>query len=155
MSWNKYQKDNYIDFRFIALMQYMTVCTEGSKEMTRAGTRKTVLSDGSVSEVDIPNQREIFVNGVKVFEIMMLPNLRQNKVLHDRLNQILSKMEKTSQDYKDFIKQYPKQKENASNTYEMEMVKLAQEKLVVLSDLLYHLSYLDESSAHMAPDLEM
>ena len=60
--------------REISLRLFNNAFAEGSKEMTEAGIIKKVLN-GEVIEIMRPNQREVYINSVKMLQICLLPRI--------------------------------------------------------------------------------
>lgn len=142
----------------IALEQYRRCCIEGSKEMTKAGSRIKIIR-GVPVKVEIPDQREIFVNSVKSMEIVLSPEIDRWDDLKDKLseiNVIINDLHNgTNEKYNKFKKKYnennnldwEKSTEDIFLSYGVEIVNLFRRKLIIFSQVLKRLHYYDEQSA--------
>ena len=61
-----------LSIKQIVLKQLQKCVEEGSKEMSGGGYRKRIFNN-EVLEIFVPNQREVFVNNVKMLWILVLP----------------------------------------------------------------------------------
>jgi hypothetical protein len=78
---HSYSDDKYHIKRIV--MEQLNHCIkEGSKEMDSGGIRKRIIN-GQEVEVSVPNQREIFCNGVDMLWILIAPQIGQHKKLVD------------------------------------------------------------------------
>lgn len=162
-----YRGAEALGIKIIVLEQYRRCCIEGSKEMRRAGISNKIIK-GIVVEVEIPDQREIFINSVKMLEIILAPELLQkegNKYLK-QLEEIDKRIKKLEESYEEIRKEFgdafseknKRQPEifNREKSYSQEtrmkddmfskLVILFQDKLILLSIKLNDLNYFDEES---------
>ena len=138
-----------LGIREIALEQYRRCCIECSKEMVNGGTTTKIVR-GVPQLVDIPNQREIFINSVSTMEIILGPEIIKNAEIvkklrfrTDRINKEKSIMHakeqalivKYNQSLKnrqsDSIVDIDGATTNIKDTYEMFIVKINKEKLTI------------------------
>ncbi len=145
-----------IGIRTIALEQYRRCCIEGSKEMSKGGIKTRVIN-GVVSKIDIPDQREIFVNCVKQLGLLLTPHLAKKDDIKEKIDKVEEEINEVYDKYKE---QYSKMKEKYQNEgkidwdrteeslqkdYYKELIVLYEEKLKMLSQLLNELNYFSES----------
>ena len=157
-----------LGIKTIALEQYRRCCVEGSKEMRNGGIVNKLIR-GVIVPVEVPDQREIFVNCVKLLEIILAPELFQKKA-DERLKKIhaldkkIDELKKSSKNaYAELIVVHDRRKRCKPESYDpksfsddtrqindetdSKMVNLFQEKLIILSQQLSELNYFDEGSA--------
>lgn len=162
-----YRGAEALGIKIIVLEQYRRCCIEGSKEMRRAGISNKIIK-GVVVEVEIPDQREIFINSVKMMEIILAPELLQKKDnVHlkklEEIDKSIKQLEKSYEEVRkkfeeDFLEKNRRQPEifNREKSYTQEtrmkddmfskLVILFQDKLILLSIKLKDLNYFDEES---------
>lgn len=142
--------------REIALEQFRRCIIEGSKEMNRGGRIKKVVK-GEAIEIDVPNQREVYVNAVDVLHRTLLADLSEQKDLLKEMQEVDKKIQEIEtsaiKKYKEFIKQdriNPKSNrdvviDDMNDNFEIKKLALAHKKFSVLSLLLKKLNYYSES----------
>lgn len=162
-----YKGAEALGIKIIALEQYRRCCVEGSKEMCKGGIERRFIK-GVETEVVIPNQREIFINSVKMLSILLSPELNskiQTDIL-DELKEIDEEITKLNEDtlfqLVEEKKQYQRYKYNKPKEYlsviksikielseqkEKDLVICFQNKLIKLSQSLKELNYFDEGIA--------
>jgi len=74
-----FQPGGSLGIREIALEQYRRCMVESSKEMVRGGWTKRIFGD-QVQEIEIPNQRLVFINCVKAMETILIPFLTDEEI---------------------------------------------------------------------------
>jgi len=72
---DQFGNSDNIGIKMIAMERYRACAIEGSKEMGRGGV-KTKIVRGQATQIDMPNQREVFTRCVKIMEIILSPDLR-------------------------------------------------------------------------------
>lgn len=160
-----YKAAETLGIREIALRQFERCILEGSKELKKGGIQKKLL-DGKEVLIEIPNQREIYINSVQQLEIILLPELvKKEKIKKDveELNRQISETRlKQHEKMQQLQEENKKAKEKSderrkffvedetfvywNNFYEKEELDLYKEKLILLSLLLNDLNYLAEAS---------
>jgi len=152
-------KSDTIGLREIVYEQYRRCCVEGSKEMVRGGTSTKVFKD-KVIQVEIPNQREIFINSVKMFESVMTPEFQVEKHSKyiEEINKLKEKETDLSQEYKDevntFLKKYKVKGwaysniQDINDKYEKILVQLYMERFIIVAKIFKTLNYFDEAGAY-------
>ena len=143
----------------IALQQYSRCCVEGSKEMVSGGLSNKVIRGKQVI-VDVPNQREIFINCVKMMEVILIPEIAETKKKHikDDVETVEKKIEETQKQFEkeldDFARQYKEGRladaniTVIQNKWDLRSVEFYRIKLAVFAKLLKELNYFDEGSAY-------
>ena len=161
-------KGEVLGIKGIALEQYRRCCVEGSKEMKRGGISNRIIS-GQLIEVEIPDQREIFMNSVKLLEIVLAPELLKKdqdefiKRIDDvdkKIKELQKNSEETINECMGNYEKGNKTKPTKYNTNSMDqaiktikddtdskLVFLFQSKLIILSMKLKDLNYFDEGIA--------
>jgi len=141
----------------IALDQYRRCCLEGSREMLRGGETTKIIKGVPVN-VQVDNQREIFMNSVLMLEIVLAPNLSEKEKISEQMGDVdedISKIkDKYQESFDDFNERYKKGKNLSWNknitliqdNMEMELIEPFRKKLMVLSILLKSINYFDEGS---------
>lgn len=156
----------------ICLEQFRRCCVEGSKEMLRGGTEIRTVR-GMHVEVTVPNQREIFINSVKMLEIIMKPDILKNEKIMNKIKEINRKIKehnkKFQDEYKSMKENYKSRLkkaadhtkwqntkklwddfiENIKDRSELDGINLSRRKMTELSKLLYNLNYYNEESFSM------
>lgn len=156
----------------VGMRAYERCLIEGDKEMVPGGRGYKIIH-GVEREVTIPNQREIFVNTVKSFSIIMNPFLEDKRAvdIKKRLEENIKDINKARENYnKEITKQTTtplptnfkaygegSQKKNyeeaktecilIGTTFEKYKVELYRKKLLILSDLLNLINYFEDESA--------
>lgn len=135
----------------IAMEQYRRCMIEGSKEMSRGG-QVNKFHKGQMIAVDIPDQREVFINCVKMLEILLIPEI----IKKDKIQQLLKennveivKLKNNANVVKKKYERRPSIKlnmEKLDEEYAPEMVNNFRIRLGVLGMLLSDLNYFQESS---------
>ena len=142
----------------ISLEHFRKCVIEGSKEMTRGGVSEKVIN-GKRIEVEIPNQREIFINSVKLLHTILLSELFKKKdylkeiqgldsdiiKIEQKCNIEIGKLNKGYKTNKSI--DYDKNFDRFSDSMEKQIISTTHKKLMVLSLLLAHLNYFKEGSA--------
>jgi outer membrane murein-binding lipoprotein Lpp len=141
----------------IFMEQFRRCCIEGSKEMVKGGKKVKVVR-GIATEIDVPNQREIFVNCVRIFETILTPDLEKESKINEQIKHLSAKVDNLKLDYKKVYNKTQHQYKNSSTNvynrriddladgFELENVNIHREKLVVLSRLLKEIGYFEEQS---------
>lgn len=156
-----YRGGEPLGIKGIALEQYRRCCIEGSKEMRKGGIERRFIK-GIDTEVMIPNQREIFVNSVKMLSAVLYPELinKDQEKLVEELDTIDGDIDKRNKDYNDLLDKgkeeykkfkhtqpfrYDKRiemiKEDIREKKEIDLVGFFQNKLLTLSKSLKQLNY--------------
>ena len=151
----------------IALEQYRRCCVEGSKEMKKGGTT-TKFIGGIETQIDIPNQREIFINSVKMLSAILSPevNMPDQEEIMEELIKIDEQIKYEEEHCKKVLdeekEKYIGYKINKPDAYkkvigiakdsldtmrERNLVVFYQNKLIILSKSLKALNYFDESGS--------
>ena len=146
---------NAAGIKEIALNLFQKSCFEGSKEMVKGGTVTKFVS-GKFVEVDVPNQREVFINSVRVLHYVLLPELTRNEELLKEMQEIDNEVKEIEKKKYDELKAF-EVKYNQNNNLdwnkkvdkleaELEMLKVERtyRKLIVLSMLLKEINYFSE-----------
>jgi len=153
--------DNDKGIKSIFLNQYGRCCLEGSKEMIKGGN-VTKIINGKPVTIQVPNQREIFINTVKIMEIILKPKFDKETEAKMGLldNDIKNKNNEAEKDYEAKQQAYELKKRNPKvqlpawanienqiyDELQLKLVKVYQKKLLVLSTLLNKLNYFEEGS---------
>ena len=140
---------NSLGIKEIALEAYRKCFIEGSKEMTKGGI-STKIINGKLIKMDMPNQREIFINCVKMFGILLTPFLLTKTKYEDEANIIQNNISDLKMEgHKKYQESKAKNTyEEIREVYEMALVDLNGDLLKVYSRLLDDISYLGEGSGY-------
>ena len=140
---------NSLGIKEIALEAYRKCFIEGSKEMTKGGI-STKIINGKLIKMDMPNQREIFINCVKMFGILLTPFLLTKTKYLDEANIIQNNISDLKMEgHKKYQESRAKNTyEEIKEIYEMALVDLNGDLLKVYSRLLDDISYLGEGSGY-------
>ncbi len=136
----------------ISMEQYRRCMIEGSKEMSRGG-QVNKIHKGQLIPVDVPDQREIFINCVKMLEILLMPEILKK----ENIKTLLKKNDNDINNLKNDAK-VVKKKYDRLPTIKLNMEKLDAEfapgmvnhfriRLGVLGMLLSQLNYFQESGS--------
>ena len=140
---------NSLGIKEIALEAYRKCFIEGSKEMTKGGI-STKIINGKLIKMDMPNQREIFINCVKMLGILLTPFLLTKTKYLDEANIIQNNISDLKMEgHKKYQESKAKNTyEEIREVYEMALVDLNGDLLKVYSRLLDDISYLGEGSGY-------
>ena len=140
---------NALGIKEIALEAYRKCLIEGSKEMTKGGI-STKIINGKIIKTDIPNQREIFINCVKMLGILLTPFLLTKTKYEDEANIIQNNIsDLKTEGHKKYQESKAKNTyEEIREVYEMALVDLNGDLLKVYVKLLDDISYLGEGSGY-------
>lgn len=156
-------KQGGIGIKEIAMANFNRACLEGSKEMIKGGIQRK-LQGNHVIEVDAPNQREVFINSVKMVEVILLGHLQESK-LKDKNGKVDDAISKCNTEYEIKVKEIKGTEKQISNStlgkrtidpstyrnlydaFELKVVDLYREKLALLGLLLKELNYFGEFDA--------
>jgi len=158
-----YRSNTAIGLKEIAIEQYRRACLEGSKEMTRAGERR-VIRNGMATIIDIPDQRQVFMNSVQILKGTLMEKILQDKETLEKLNIIDEEIKNINLVYKIRYKKIveydtrvqsnssskrlsPSNYDNLIEERDLKIVETHRKLLTTLSLLLCKLNYLGESSA--------
>ena len=130
-------KSNEIGIKEIALEQFRRCAKEGSKN---------IFND--------PAQREVFVNSVKIMELIIIPDALEHDDIKDRISKNEEKISKLERDYLDDVKRISASitdgkklnKDKLRYEYEKKLIELMQEKLIIIGLLLKRKNYYGEFS---------
>jgi hypothetical protein len=141
---------NSLGIKEIALEAYRKCFVEGSKEMTKGGV-STKIINGKIIRIDIPNQREIFINCVRGFGVLLTPFLlNKDKYLNEAnaIQNSISDLKKEGHEKYQEARANNKSVEELKEIYELALVDLNWELMSVYSRLLDDISYLGEGSGY-------
>ena len=152
-----------VDIKQICLMKFNKCLEEGSKEMSKGGIERKLV--GNIwMDIEIPNQREIFINSVTMLQISVAYHLRKSK-LKKEMEEIEDKIEEENKN--DNVKMgnlgrenkrinngsFGKRKvsdsafTNQIDYHELKIIGLFRKKLEILSLLLKEINYFNEFDA--------
>jgi len=152
-----------IDIKQIALGKFNKALEEGSKEMSRGGIQRKLVQ-GIWMDIEVPNQREIFINSVDMLRSSIISHLQTSKLKKD-MDNIDKEIEELNKSYKERIQKLNENDKNIKNRsfgklgintsafstesdlYELNIVKLYKKKLDILSLLLKEINYFNEFDA--------
>lgn len=166
--------ENYLSqkvgIKDIAMRAYEQCLLEGRKEMIPGGTTTRIMK-GQPIEIEIPNQREIFKNTVRSFEVVLNSNFNKFDEIKKKIKESNEDIKNAREDYNNQIwlinnpqksKEFRAYSEESvklqtnkqyratiifGTKYEMYVVELYRERLLILSDLIGRLNYFEESGA--------
>ena len=141
---------NALGIKDIALEAYRKCFIEGSKEMTKGGVSTKVIN-GKLIRLDVPNQREIFINCIKMFGVLLTPFLlTKDKYLNEAnaIQNSISDLKKEGHEKYQEARVNHKNVEELKEIYELALVNLNCDLLKVYSKLLDDISYLGEGSGY-------
>jgi len=158
-----------LSIKQIVLKQLQKCVEEGSKEMSGGGYRTRILNGEQIS-IFVPNQREVFVNNVKMLWVLVLPYYAKTDVIKESKKSIderLNELKNTSNAELNNkfnwvlpnsthgvmpreIQRVKKEmfltiQKNANNYRERKTVELHHELLKAISYLLESLDYFEEA----------
>ena len=160
-----------LSIKQIVLKQLQKCVEEGSKEKRGGGYRKRIFNN-EVLEIFVPNQREVFVNNVKMLWILVLPYHAKTDIIKESKKDIDRRLEElrdtTDTELNRKYRWTPEQTlhgiidrriniERIKNTYaltvqkhatnyrERSTVELYHELLIAISHLLESLDYFEEA----------
>ena len=88
-------------YKDIVLSQFKKCCEEASKEMTVGGITRRIIN-GQVVEIPVPNQQEIFVNSVKVLDIILVGKIATNKeLITERIDEFNKRLKELPVEYEE------------------------------------------------------
>lgn len=142
----------------ISLEQFRRCCVEGSREMNRGGTKRRIV-EGKLIEIDVPNQREVFINAVDMLHVILIPELssKYQKELLEEVQGIDRQMKDTEKESLDKYKLWESKLKNNKSAFnekvdqlnddlELSKVQISRKKLMVLSLLLKEINYYGEGT---------
>lgn len=161
----------------ISLKLFQKATEEGSKEWTTGGVIKRLV-EGKVVDIVVPNQKEIFVNSVKmcfVPIIPQIPKIKNEKTLNllksaqekIRVNEELyeKQLQELKNNYKDAfrrtsnpegemkrevrLKDYESEQEFITNLYETSQVEAHRKLLTSIAYILDEINYFEETGGTM------
>jgi len=157
-----------LEIQQVTMRQFERCLSEGSKELTKGGIRR-IFVNGIVKEIEVPNQRQIYMSAIISLELTLIPNLLKKKELVTEMKQIDSAIEKLKVDYeldykkksdydnnlqkstKDHYGNYnyvkPSAYEKLLDDHEMRLIDLFRMKLALLSRLLAAENYFSDKYA--------
>lgn len=161
-----------VGIKEISLNRFQRAMLEGGKEMTGGGVQTRVI-DGQVIQIAVPDQREIFINCVKMSHITIIPKINALKEEDDLKKKFIAwednnktikktyvdKLRRLQQDYKSKPQDYLAPNGNSSEEYnikytiikeklDLDRVEESRELLILISLLLHSLNYFDEGGLH-------
>ncbi len=152
----------------IAMRAFDRCLNEGSKEMIPGGVGYKFIG-GVERQVIIPNQREIFINTIRSFEVIMKPYYDNHDDIEEKIKESDKNIKNAKEEYNhqmwlinnpktgesfraysEETKDIQKHKQNETNLvfgteYEMYVVYLYRERLDILGELLKNLNHFDEA----------
>lgn len=154
----------------VTMRQFQRCLEEGSKELTKGGKKK-VFSNGVYIDIEVPNQRQIYISAIISLEIVLIPSLIKNNTLYKNMQSIDTGIETLKTDYEIDIKKtkdYNKEVgliqtplgsrptglsvesnvyDNIKDLYELKLLDLYRNKLAILSKLLAAENYFSDKYA--------
>ncbi len=156
----------------ISLNRFQKAMIEGGKEMTGGGVQ-TRFVDGQTIQIAVPDQREIFINCVKMSYITIIPKIQEMKddpkknkidlkhkfkmwdttnssLLNDHEEKLKNLRQKLSSKSKGYLSpnqdtdEYQLMYAAIKERHDNERVEKSRELLTLISLMLNHLNYFDE-----------
>jgi len=140
----------------IGLEQFRRCIAEGSKEMQRGGIQTKIIK-GNPVDIEVGNQREIFINSVKMMAIVLEPEFDDEPKILKEIQKIdveISNIEyEFSKSFKILKMDWQKKKfdwnkavSDLQDQYERSVLTLYHQKLIILSKLLKNINYYGEGT---------